>query len=170
MKTCPVCGAQAADDAKFCFSCGNSFITEAAPAEPEKPEAPAEPVQQEAPVPPAEPIPPVQPEAPVPPAAPLQEDVPPKKLLLNTFQYMMLMVLFSIPVIGLIFLFVWGAGHPKNPSLKRFSAAVLLWRLILAVLLVGGLLAMVILHGHAVQEALNMIVPGIKSFLAVLMS
>lgn len=105
-----------------------------------------------------------------PPAAPLQEDVPPKKLLLNTFQYMMLMVLFSIPVIGLIFLFVWGAGHPKNPSLKRFSAAVLLWRLILAVLLVGGLLAMVILHGHAVQEALNMIVPGIKSFLAVLMS
>ena len=44
MKTCPVCGAQAADDAKFCFSCGKSFISEAAPGEPEKPEAPASPM------------------------------------------------------------------------------------------------------------------------------
>lgn len=146
MKRCPLCGTELADDAVACFHCGKSLTEEAPVAEP----APA-----------SEGTPVVEAEAPAQEVKAAAEAevkeppvivVPPKKLLLNTFQYMMLMLLFSIPVVGLIFLFIWGAGHPKNPSLKRFSAAVLLWRLILAVLLAGGILYLFICHGAAVQE------------------
>ncbi len=52
------------------------------------------------------------------------------KLLLTSAQYFFLILLFHIPVIGLIFLFVWGLGRPRNLSLKRFSLAVLILRLI----------------------------------------
>jgi hypothetical protein len=52
------------------------------------------------------------------------------RLLLTSAQYFFLILLFHIPVIGLIFLFVWGLGRPRNLSLKRFSLAVLILRLI----------------------------------------
>lgn len=163
MKNCPVCGTELAEEAMFCFHCGKSF------ADPEPETAPsAEEVSQaeEAPAPEAAaPLPPVE-EAPV---FVSESTIPPKKLLLNTFQYMMLMLLFSIPVVGLIFLFVWGAGHPKNPSLKRFSAAVLLWRLILAALLVGGLLALLLFCGPQVQEALPRIIGEIHRIFGIVL-
>ena len=52
------------------------------------------------------------------------------RLLLTSAQYFFLILLFHIPVIGLIFMFVWGLGRPKNLSLKRFSLAVLILRLL----------------------------------------
>lgn len=162
MKHCPVCGTELADTAASCFHCGKTLTeAEAAPVTPavepapeEKAEVPAQPVQ--APVAEPEAIP----QQPV-------VVVPPKKLLLNTFQYMLLMLLFSIPVVGLIFLFIWGTGHPKNPSLKRFSAAVLLWRLILALLVSGAVLYLFICHGPEVQEALRVLVMDFHALLGI---
>ncbi len=52
------------------------------------------------------------------------------RMLLTTAQYFFLTILFHIPVIGLIFLFVWGIGRPRNLSLKRFSLAMLILRLV----------------------------------------
>lgn len=169
MKNCPVCGTELAEEAMFCFHCGKSFADpEPEAASPAEEVSQTEEVPQESPAPAAEaaaPLPPVE-EAPV---FVTESTVPPKKLLLNTFQYMMLMLLFSIPVVGLIFLFVWGTGHPKNPSLKRFSAAVLLWRLILAALFVGGLLALLLFCGPQVQEALPHITAEIHRIFGIVL-
>lgn len=161
MKHCPVCGTELADAATTCFHCGTTMEEESAPvveATPVTEAIPVEPVVQEPEAAPAS----NEPEQPA-------LVVPPKKLLLNTFQYMMLMLLFSIPVVGLIFLFVWGTGNPKNPSLKRFSAAVLLWRLILAVLLAGGLLYLFIFRGPEVQQVLQMLPVYIRALFGIVL-
>ena len=50
--------------------------------------------------------------------------------LMTTAGYIFTTILFHIPVIGLIFMFVWGCGRPKNLSRKRFALACLLMRLI----------------------------------------
>lgn len=159
MKHCPVCGTELADTAVACFHCGKTFEEGSAP------------VAEAAPVTEATPVEPVvqEPEAIPPSSVPDQPAlvVPPKKLLLNTFQYMMLMLLFSIPVVGLVFLFIWGTGNPKNPSLKRFSAAVLLWRLILAVLFAGGLLYLFLFHGPEVQQVFQMLPVYIHALLGI---
>lgn len=176
MKHCPLCGTELAEDAVACFHCGKSFVAEtpvteadsAPKAEEEAPAPVVADVEAESPVaPPSEQA--EQPEVvadPVPQEPPVIV-VPPKKLLLNTFQYMLLMLLFSIPVVGLIFLFIWGAGNPKNPSLKRFSAAVLLWRLILAVLLAGGILYLLVFHSATVQEFLLLITPYVYKLMGI---
>lgn len=168
MKNCPVCGTELAEEAMFCFHCGKSLADPEPEASSPAEEAPqTEEAPQESPAPAEEDDPLLFDEED--PVFMSESAIPPKKLLLNTFQYMMLMLLFSIPVVGLIFLFVWGAGHPKNPSLKRFSAAVLLWRLILAALFVGGLLALLLFCGPQVQEALPRIVAEIHRIFGIVL-
>lgn len=153
---CPNCGNELNEEAKFCVECGMPItepaeeIPEIAPeTEPEaepvpveqpreaEPQAPEEPVSAEEPEQTAQPeIEKSVPEqTPVAPAEPRKEPVTvvsgtDSRLLLTSAQYFFLILLFHIPVIGLIFLFVWGLGHPKNLSLKRFSLAVLILRLI----------------------------------------
>lgn len=63
-----------------------------------------------------------------------------KKGMLATWQYFLLELLFFIPVIGTVFLFIWSIGHPKNESLHRFASSKLIWRLIVYVLLFVALL------------------------------
>ena len=153
---CPNCGNELNEDAKFCVECGmpvtEPFEEIAESVEKNEPEAAAvtaeEPVKEddlvpEDPVPEEEPEKTVPPEsddntvepAALPPSEPKKEPVTvvsgtDSRLLLSSAQYFFLILLFHIPVIGLIFLFVWGLGRPKNLSLKRFSLAVLILRLI----------------------------------------
>ena len=57
--------------------------------------------------------------------------------LMTTAGYIFTTILFHIPVIGLIFMFVWGCGRPKNLSRKRFALACLLMRLIAVILVLS---------------------------------
>lgn len=79
-----------------------------------------------------------EPEAPVTVTVQTQTD---PRMLLTTAQYFFLTILFHLPVIGLVFLFVWGCGKPKNISLKRYSLAMLTLRLIGYFLLLAGTVA-----------------------------
>ena len=153
MKKCPFCGSELADDAKFCGECGKVLPEEA----PVVTEAPAEPVV----VPVAEPV---QPEAPAAPASdmPLITQVPSKKQMLSTFQYIVLSLLYGIPVIGLVFLFIFGAGHPKNVSLKRFSAAMLILRLLFWIVLLGLLIVTMVRNGRLLSDALGQLIPAVE--------
>lgn len=153
---CPNCQAELKDTAKFCTECGTPIP--AAEAIPESPAAPSEELMQATPeepiAAPAEasaleptqepvavpaPTPEPEPEAPVaeqPASEPAKEpesgfaSVTDSRLLLTTAQYFWLTVLFHIPIIGFIFLFVWGCGKPRNLSLKRYSLAILVMRLL----------------------------------------
>ena len=50
--------------------------------------------------------------------------------LMTTAGYIFTTILFHIPIVGLIFMIVWGCGKPKNISRKRFSLAMLILRLL----------------------------------------
>lgn len=173
MKLCPFCGSELNDDAKFCGECGKP-LPEEAPLKAEIPAEPAaaEPVAAE----PAAPV--VAAAAPVaapaePVAEPAQDmpvitQMPPKKQMLSTFQYVLLTMLYSIPVIGLIFLFVFGAGHPKNGSLKRFSAALLILRLVFWIAVLALLIVAMVKNGRLLSDALGQLVPAVTNLLKAL--
>ena len=160
MKLCPFCGSELNDDAKFCGECGKPLPEEA----PLKTEIPAEPaaavVAAAAPVAaPAEPV-----------AEPAQDmpvitQMPPKKQMLSTFQYVVLTMLYSIPVIGLIFLFIFGAGHPKNGSLKRFSAAMLILRLVFWIVVLALMIVAMVKNGRFLTDALGQLIPAVENLL-----
>ena len=170
MKQCPYCGSELADDAKFCGECGKVLPEDApvvipaeAPVTAEAPiaaEAPVEPAA--APAPAAEPV---QPEAPAATDMPVVTQVPSKKQMLSTFQYLALGLLYSLPVIGLIFLFIFGAGHPKNASLKRFSAAMLVLRLVFWIVLLALLIVAMVKNGRLLTDALGQLIPAVGNLL-----
>ena len=164
MKHCPYCGSELADDVKFCSECGRELPAEPAVETPVEAHA-AAPVEA-----PAEPSPAV---VPVPVAAPEQPagempvitQVPSKKQMLSTFQYAALSLLYAIPVIGLIFLFIFGAGHPKNASLKRFSAALLILRLLFWILVLALLIVAMVKNGRLLTDALGQLIPAVENLL-----
>ena len=163
MKLCPFCGSELNDDAKFCGECGKPLPEEA----PLRTDIPAEPVAAViAPVEPA--AAPAEPVAEAPQDMPVITQMPPKKQMLSTFQYVLLTMLYSIPVIGLIFLFVFGAGHPKNGSLKRFSAALLILRLVFWILVLAGLIVAMVKNGRLLSDALGQLVPAVTNLLKAL--
>ena len=127
------------------------LAAEAAQPEPEPipepiyaPEPEPEPVPEPEPIPQSEPV--YRPEptpAPEPvPVAPVTADpVEPKpeqpivvstdsRSLMTTPGYIFTTILFHIPLIGLIFMIIWGCGKTKNLSRKRFSLAWLIMRLL----------------------------------------
>ena len=159
MKLCPYCGSELNDDAKFCGECGKSLPADEPVAAPV--ETPVEAAAEPAPVPVAVPE---QPAA----EMPVITQVPPKKQMLSTFQYVVLSLLYAIPVIGLIFLFIFGAGHPKNGSLKRFSAALLILRLVFWILVLAGLIVAMIKNGRLLSDALGQLVPAVTNLLKAL--
>ena len=156
MKQCPYCGSELADDAKFCGECGKSLPADEPVAAPV--ETPVEAAAEPAPVPVAVPE---QPAA----EMPVITQVPPKKQMLSTFQYVMLSLLYAIPVIGLIFLFIFGAGHPKNGSLKRFSAALLILRLVFWIVVLTLLIVAMIKNGRFLTDALGQLIPAVENLL-----
>ncbi len=167
MKQCPYCGNSILDDAKFCVECGKSLVEDAPAVEAAPAEAPEQ-IVAEAPVAPAEPI--VAVAAPEPPSAvadnaPVITQIPSRKQMLSTFQYILLSLLYGLPVIGLIFLFIFGAGHPKNPSLKRFSAAMLVLRLVFWIVLLALLIVAMVKNGRLLTDALGQLIPAVGNLL-----
>ena len=183
MKECPYCGSELNDDARFCVECGKPLPAEvpaedaipepictSEPAEPAEP--PAAPVESAEPAEPAAPVvaPAAPAAAPVAPVAasedaPVITQVPSKKQLLSTFQYVVLKLLYGLPVIGLIFLFVFGAGHPKNGSLKRFSAAMLILRLLFWIVVLALLIVAMVKNGRLLSNALGQLIPAVENLL-----
>lgn len=171
MKQCPYCGSELADDAKFCEECGRSLpedapVVEAAKAEPVNPEPPVAPVVTP-PVAPVAPAEAAQTEAPAA-STPVVTQVPSKRQLLSTFQYVLLSLLYSLPVIGLIFLFIFGAGHPKNGSLKRFSAAQLILRLLFWIVLLALAIVAMVRNGRLLSDALGQLIPALERLIEAL--
>ena len=165
---CPNCGKENEEGVKFCIDCGTPLVPvsaetvdhipeevqiETQPAETEFHEektpadqpvfiapAPAEKVPEEK----AQPTVQVQP-------------VTDSRSLLTTAQYFFLTVLFSIPVIGLIFMFVWGCGRPSNISLKRYSLAMLTFRLVACFLsLLGTIVTLLGISGIIPGFSINL--------------
>ena len=67
--------------------------------------------------------------------------------------------------IGLVFLFLFGAGHPKNMSLKRFSAAMLILRLAFWIVVLALLMMAMIKNGRLLSDALGQLVPAVTNLL-----
>ena len=164
---CPNCGNELNDAAKFCVDCGLP-IPDEPQAEATETELPAaeesvtpvvepEPALENesaiAPSPkalldsvqaierpeqePTEPVEKAEAEQKPPVTVMVQTQTDPR-MLLTAAQYFFLTILFHLPVIGLVFLFVWGCGKPKNISLKRYSLAMLTLRLISCFLALAG--------------------------------
>ena len=160
---CPNCGKENEEGVKFCTECGLPLPVIAEPVGSTQ-EVPAaeEPVAAEKqafaePQAPVIPVP-VEKEPEQKPQTVIQvQQVTDSRSLLTTAQYFFLTVLFSIPVIGLIFMFVWGCGRPSNISLKRYSLAMLTFRLIACFLsLLGTIVTLLGISGVIPGFSINL--------------
>ena len=119
-------------------------IPEPEPAPEPEPEPAPEPKPEPAPEPKPEPAPEPKPEpAAKPEPAPAKSEQPivlatDSRSLMTTVGYIFTTILFHIPVIGLLFIIIWGCGKTKNLSRKRFSLACLIMRLIGYIVLLAG--------------------------------
>ena len=143
---CPICGKENESGKAFCENCGTTLVEESVktadalelPPEPFAPAAPAVPIPEKPAEP--EPAPYVNTaairEKPKPHKAPAAE-VPPEKKNesapckpLSTWSYIWRTVFFSIPVIGIILLFVFAFARGINKNSKSFARAWLVFMLI----------------------------------------
>ena len=124
--------------------------TPVVPAAPVAPVVPVAPVEQVKPVQP-EPVKPVQPE-PVKPAAPVKPEQPVRSKLdkpLSTWGYIWRIILFAIPVLGIIPMFVMAFSKGINKNSKHFASAILILLLIAFVLAIAGVIYLFCTHDPA---------------------
>lgn len=79
--------------------------------------------------------------------------------LMTTAGYIFTTILFHIPIIGLIFMFVWGCGKPKNISRKRFSLACLIMWLISVICFLLVAVFVLICFSGKIQELVQVLQP-----------
>lgn len=143
MRSCPNCGAALPDDALLCPVCGAPLAARTNPPSPaDLPIAPAAPdySQREAQQPPHQaPQYSYQPK-PGPRYAPETETEPDGGL--STANYFWTLLLFAVPLVGLIFMIYWGFIGKVSPARKRLARAALIKA---AVFLASGLAALVML-------------------------
>ncbi len=132
-KFCTECGAPLKEGATFCSACGAK-----APAE-KKPEA--------APEIPAAPQPVYQTQQTYTPSAPAAQPV-------STAYYFWMMLLFAVPVVGLIVCLVT-AFSGEDASRKNFSRAVLIWILVAIVLSIIVAIAIAAVGGSIMNILFN---------------
>ena len=130
---CTECGAPLKEGATFCSACGAK-----APAE-KKPEA--------APETPAAPQPVYQTQQTYTPSAPAAQPV-------STAYYFWMMLLFAVPVVGLIVCLVT-AFSGDDTSRKNFSRAVLIWILVAIVLSIIVAIAIAAVGGSIMNILFN---------------
>ena len=97
---CDSCGNKLADGAEFCTNCGAKQESKASSI-------------QNAP-------------RPVSPPAPKQANRPPTQAgqtgeLITVKDYVLMMILFAIPIVGLVFMFIWGFGNDTAINKKNFA-------------------------------------------------
>ena len=105
----------------------------------------SEPIEEPAPIvmPEPSPAPAVEP-APTPVKAETPVLATDTRSLMTTAGYIFTTLLFAIPVVGLVFMIIWGCGKTKNISRKRFSLACLIMRLICYVVVLAVAVFMLI--------------------------
>ncbi len=79
--------------------------------------------------------------------------------LMTTAGYIFSMLLFCIPVVGFIFMLVWGCGKTKNISRKRFSLACLILRLIAYIILLAAAVFLLICFSGKFEALYDAVVP-----------
>ena len=70
---------------------------------------------------------------------------------MSTKDWMITLLIVSIPLVGFIMLFVWAFGSGENPNKSNFSKAALIWTAIwcvLAILFYGSLAAILFSAGR----------------------
>jgi len=140
-KFCDSCGTAMPDGVRFCPNCGKVFAASAAPVPPPVNPAP-QPIQYAAPAPNynyAQPQPNYYQQAPAADNSPLKVG-----------QYIGIIIVSGLPLIGFIMLLVWAFSSSTNLNKKNYARAVLLLSII------GGILG--IIFGAAIMAALSSII------------
>lgn len=142
---CEKCGAKLEDSAKFCGNCGakveKSETTQNA-ADAAKTAASFEQKTQTAipNTPPVQTMPPYQQNSVhMPPVYPTQSLTDP----LSVGQYLLMFLLFCIPIVNIILLFMWGFGSNVNLNKKNYArAALIISAIMLGLWIIGGSIIM----------------------------
>lgn len=142
MAFCINCGAQMADDMKFCTSCGNPIGT--TPAQPTESQVPTQPQ-------PTQPQPAVQQ-----PVYAMQPTTVYTEEPISTGGYIGIFLLMMLPIINLICIIVWACGGCNKRNKRNLSRAILVWMLISA--LIGGVIALAggLLFGDSIDELMKL--------------
>ena len=137
---CVSCGAEIAENMKFCTTCGTPVVKQAPPA-------PAQPVVKEVPVVP--PVPPVAPPVPpvrVPPVVVPQNVLPRENKPLGPWAYYGLQLLFSIPLVGFICLIVFSLDN-GNINRRNFARSYWCSLIVTLILVIVGIILLLTLVG-----------------------
>lgn len=105
-----MCGAKSSGNEKFCTSCGASFNANGGQTIDNQQNIQNQPVYQQ------------------------EDKVVKGSSVVSTWMYIGLMILFSLPVAGLIVAIVFACGATSNENIKNYSRAVLIMMLISFVL------------------------------------
>jgi hypothetical protein len=139
MAFCTECGANVADDIKFCTGCGKPMGEAPAPQpQPQQTiQTVATPIRQ---TPPVQPAPPPKQQAPAyqSPQQPVygaaQGDNPPPKgskyAVMGTLAYIGHFLLFALPIVGLIFAIKWAFSSRINQNRRNLARAMLIFAVI----------------------------------------
>ena len=130
---CVSCGAEIAENMKFCTTCGTPVVKQAPPA-------PAQPVVKEVPVVP--PVPPVR----VPPVVVPQNVLPRENKPLGPWAYYGLQLLFSIPLVGFICLIVFSLDN-GNINRRNFARSYWCSLIVTLILVIVGIILLLTLVG-----------------------
>jgi uncharacterized membrane protein YvbJ len=136
---CPKCGANVENGTQFCSKCGAEVLA----AQPVMAGSAPQPqfTQNSHSAPPPQPQNYVQPQRPV----------KTKESPMSVGSYILTMIVFAIPILNIIMMFVWAFGSNVNRNKKNFSRATLI------LLLIGIVLSIIfsILAGTALASIFN---------------
>lgn len=120
---CPKCGVSQDNEAKFCKECGGDLTQVQAVINP-----PVEPIiiQQTTSTKPVEPTPQHSYTSSQPP----QSNTVPLDKPLSILQYLGIFLLSAVPIVGIVFIFIWAFGSNVNINKKNYCRAVLIMALI----------------------------------------
>lgn len=151
-KFCTECGKEIADGVAFCTECGTKAPADPATATTET-VTEAKDTKVEIPVvhtPPAQSYQAQQ--------TYTQPAPDPASKVVGTGAYFGLMLLFAIPIIGQIACLIM-AFAPKNKNIKHFARAQLIW-MVIAVVLLGILVAVISLLTNSLMDYINQLTDG----------